>query len=133
MKLAAEVVHIHLEATFFSQRIVKCCPAAQSDLTLVFGISRSENHGFFRMIGLDEKRNQLGGAISYNNVFGLRVSIGSDDSPESLVFPVRVSGDGVQLGTERISELGGDAKWVYICGKTDDIFLFDTVNLFYLF
>ena len=46
------------------------------------------------------------------------------------VVSVRVGGDGVHVACQCLPQEGRDAEGVYICGKTGDVFFFDSVDFF---
>ena len=105
----------------------------QGNLPFIFRIGRSQDQGFAGVGGLDKKRDQFCGAVSYDNIFKVCPGVGADAFPQLGVLPVRIAGNGVHMFRQGVPEKGGDPQRVYIGGKTGDIFLLDMIDFFDFF
>ena len=133
VQIAAEFVHIDLEIIFLTQRIVYGGAAAKGNLPFIFGVGRSKYHGFFGVTQLNEQRNQLCGAIAYDDILELCIGIGGNGFTKLGVLSVGIGGDGIQMLSQGIFHFTADAQGIYIGGKADNVFLLDMVNRFDLF
>ena len=128
-QVGAEILHIHGKSVLFLQRIVQCRSSAQGDFPLVFRVGGAQNQGLFRMAGLDKQGDQLRGAIPHDDILKIRVRVPGNALAQGRVLPVRIGGDGVQIFRQRGFQPVRNSQGVHIGAETDDIFLFDMINL----
>ena len=97
-----KILDIELEVIGFPQRIIECGAAAQRDFTFVLRVSRTNDKSLFRMLDLNKKGDQLGGAVSDNDILRFGSAVCSDASAQRGVLPVRIAGNGVDLIGQRV-------------------------------
>ena len=97
-----KIFDIELEIIGLPERIIERGAAAQRDFTFVLGVSGTNDKGLFRMLDLDKKGDQLGGAVPDNDVLRLGSAVCGDASAQRGILPVRIAGNGVDLIGQRV-------------------------------
>ena len=131
--MTAEIVRIQLKILLLFQRIIDGLAASQRYFSFVFGIGGTENHCFFRCICLNHQGDQLGGAVSDNDIFVGGARVLCDHFSKVLILPVRIGLNDVDMLTDGFPKIAGDSEWIDVGGKAGDLFLWDMVDLFYFF
>ena len=109
--------------------------SGEGELSGVFRIGRPKDQGVLRGTLLDQKGDQLAGAVSRKDEISGNIAVAGNRIPKGCVFSVRVRGKNIHVFCNGSAGFWGKSQRIDICTEFDDIFFFQIVvaaDFFYI-
>ena len=128
--MGEEIIDIENKIISFPEMIIFHGAAHQGKFPGIFRIGRSQHQRFlWRALG-NEKGDKLGGAVSHNDVGGIRAAVRADGLAKACVGPVWVAADHIQVIAKLLPHRLREPQGIDIGAKADNLFLGNMIIFF---